>query len=301
MLETLNQKSKLRYVLGKFLVLVIIFIISVFIQGFFLGVIEGFFGHDYTSTNPSNQKFNLIFSLYSQIIFIIITCVYVKYFEKRSIKTIGLNKKRVDYGHGLTIGIILITISVLLATLFKGIKYEGISSNIDYLSILLFLGGYIIQGANEEILIRGFLMTSLMKKVSLKSSVIITSILFTVLHFSSLLAAKPIYVLLGSINLFLISIIFSLLIIKRKNIWSACAAHSIWNFLLYNVYGLTVSGISSMNFSIFKFTTSKDSILNGSIFGLEASILTSLVLIVAIIIMVKKYENISIEPLELDI
>lgn len=301
-MKSINEKSATRYVIEKVIICLIIFMGSSILVGILLGVSLGVLS-GVLSTDLSylleNEKTKMIFSLYGQIILIVITCLYVKFSEKRSLTSIGLNKKISDYGYGVLIGSIIVTLSVILAVIFKGIEYKGFYENINYITILIFLGGFIIQGATEEIVIRGFLMTSLTKKVSLKASVIITSILFTILHFGSLLEAKPIYILIGIINLFLISIVFSLLIIKRKNIWSACAAHSVWNFLLYNFYGLTVSGITEVKESIFKFNVGKDSIFNGGSFGLESSLLTIFVLAVTVIIMIQKDKKVLDESINL--
>lgn len=301
-MKSINEKSATRYVIEKIIICLIIFIGSSLLLGILLGLSLGILS-GVLSTNLSyllqNEKTNMIFSLYGQILLIVITCLYVKFAEKRPLKSIGLNKKVFDYGYGVLIGSILITLSVILAVIFKGIEYKGFYENINYINILIFLGGFIIQGATEEIMVRGFLMTSLTKKVSLKASVIITSVLFTVLHFGTLLEGKPIFILIGIINLFLISIVFSLLLIKRKNIWSACAAHSVWNFLLYNVYGLNVSGITEMKESIFKFNTNKNSIFNGGSFGLEASLLTIFVLFITVMIMMKKDKKILDESINL--
>lgn len=301
-MKSINEKSATRYVTEKIIVFLLIFIgasiLSGILSGFLIGFLSGFLSKD-LHYFLNNEKIQMLFNLYGEILFIVITCIYVKSAEKRSLTSIGLNKKVSDYGYGMLIGSILITLSVIGAIIFKGIEYKGFYENINYINILIFLGGFIIQGATEEIMIRGFLMTSLTKKVSLKASVIITSVLFTVLHFGSLLEGKPIFILIGIINLFLISLVFSLLIIKRKNIWSACAAHSVWNFLLYNVYGLNVSGIAEVKESIFKFNVNKESIFNGGSFGLESSLLTIFVLFITVMIMIRKDKKVLDQSIDL--
>ena len=51
---------------------------------------------------------------------------------------------------------------------------------------------------------------------------------------------------------------------------------------------MTVSGITEVKESIFKFNVSKDSIFNGGSFGLESSLLTIFVLGITVMIMIQK-------------
>lgn len=60
--------------------------------------------------------------------------------------------------------------------------------------------------------------------------------------------------------------IFSLLVLCRTNLWIACGLHGIWNFILYGIMGLTLSGNDATTKGLLKFEAN---ILNGGVYGLE--------------------------------
>lgn len=70
-------------------------------------------------------------------------------------------------------------------------------------------------------------------------------------------------------KLILISVIF---------IWAACGLHSFWNAILYSVLGLNLSGNEETVTAIFNMQSAGDNIWNGSIYGIEASAATTIVL-----------------------
>ena len=54
--------------------------------------------------------------------------------------------------------------------------------------------------------------------------------------------------------------------------------HSIWNYILYSILGLNLSGNGEIVSSIFDMRSVGSSILNGGMYGIEASIITTAVL-----------------------
>lgn len=110
----------------------------------------------------------------------------------------------------------------------------------------------------------------------------VSTILFILPHCLSLFAGKIIYGIIGVVNLILISAVFSLLTIRFKSIWAACGLHSFWNTILYSVLGLNLSGNGENVAAIFNMQSVGDNIWNGSIYGIEASIATGIVLIFAV-------------------
>lgn len=190
----------------------------------------------------------------------------------------GLSKKFGTYFIGIAISVFLLTLSVIIIVMTGNIKYQGIFENADVLMIILLTGGFMIQGATEEILCRRIALHALKRKTSLVAAIIISTILFILPHWSSLFSGKMIYGIIGIINLILISVIFSFLTICFKNIWAACGLHSFWNAILYSVLGLNLSGNEKTISAIFNLQTVGDNIWNGSIYGIEASLVTTIVL-----------------------
>ena len=77
---------------------------------------------------------------------------------------------------------------------------------------------------------------------------------------------------------------------KEKNIYSAIGFHFIWNFALFNVIGLNLSGIEITN-SIFKFNV-ENMFLTGGNYGIESSILTTIVLSIMFLV-IKKHNKLK--------
>ena len=215
-----------------------------------------------------------------------IMILYWKLFQKKTISELGFTKKAGSYITGAITGTVLVVISVLVVLLAGAISYNGVFENIDYGFILLMLGGFICQGAMEEVLCRGIAMGLLLKRTSAPVAIGVSSALFTIPHLFNMTGSGGGIIFFAIVNLLLISIVFSLLTLYFKSIWAACGFHSIWNFILYNIFGMNLSGNDEIKAAIFDMRSVGNNILNGGIYGIEASIVTSIVLTVTIVIMI---------------
>lgn len=225
-----------------------------------------------------------LITYYGYIVIVGIALLYWKVIEKKPLSAMGLSKEIGTYFIGIAVSIFLLVLSVVTIVVTGNIKYQGIFENADIFMIFLLTGGFMIQGAAEEILCRGIVLHALKEKTSLLTAVIVSTILFIIPHWSSLIAGGMIYGVIGVMNLILISVIFSFLTIYFKNIWAACGLHSFWNAILYSVLGLNLSGNEETVTAIFNMQSVGDNIWNGSIYGIEASVATTIVLAFAVIL-----------------
>ena len=145
-----------------------------------------------------------------------------------------------------------------------------------FMSIFLFLGGFLLQGFYEELVFRGFFMISIIRKNTIFVAVMVNSILFGLTH-----GFNNGFQVLALLNLILFGIFESIYLLKTGNIWGISAIHSMWNFIQGNIYGFNVSGMAQSQ-SIFIFKISNCEIFSGGTFGLEGSLLTTIVLLSAI-------------------
>mgnify|MGYP000902493869 FL=1 len=150
-------------------------------------------------------------------------------------------------------------------------------------AILAILPGWIVQSSTEEIITRGWLMHIIGAKHNQALGFIISSILFGVLHIFN-----PGVSLLSILNIVLVGFLFGLYVIDTKDVWGACGLHAAWNFAQGNIYGFNVSGISSSTDTLISFTSKGTDILTGGAFGPEASIFTTIVLLIGIVALVLK-------------
>ena len=226
------------------------------------------------------QTITLI-TYYGYIIMSGIALLDWKLIEKKPLPEMGLTKRFGNYFIGIIVGVLLLAVSVFAIVLTGNIEYHGIFENADILMIILLFGGFIIQGATEEILCRGIVLHTLKEKTPTWIAIAVSTVLFIIPHWSSLFEGGTIYGVIGVANLVLISIIFSLLTIRFKSIWAACGLHSFWNAILYCILGLNLSGKDETVTAIFNMQSVGNNIWNGGAYGIEASIVTTVVLAIA--------------------
>ena len=221
---------------------------------------------------------------YGYIVMAGVALAYWKFIEKKPLSEMGLTKHFGNYFIGAITGVLLLTVSVVAIILTGNIEYHGVFENADILVIVLVVGGFVVQGATEEILCRGIVLHTLKEKTSLWIAIAVSTIMFVLPHWSSLFAGETIYGVIGVANLVLISIIFSLLTICFKSIWAACGLHSFWNAILYSILGLNLSGNDGTVTAIFNMQSVGENIWNGGVYGIEASIITTVVLTIATVL-----------------
>lgn len=227
----------------------------------------------------------MLIMYYGYVILIGIMFLYWKLFQKKTLSELGFTQKVGSYITGVITGTVLVVISVLLVVLAGAISYNGVFENINNGFILLMLGGFICQGAMEEVLCRGIVMGLLMKRTSAPVAIGLSSVMFIIPHLFNMTLSGGVFIFFAIVNLFLISIVFSLLTLHYKSIWAACGFHSIWNFILYNIFGMNLSGNDEIKAAVFDMRSVGNNILNGGIYGIEASVVTAIVLAVTVIIL----------------
>lgn len=218
--------------------------------------------------------------------------LYVKFKEKRTIASLGFEKDGFvkKYLIGFLVGLGLFTLAVLLGVVFGGIKLSINPSGFKFHIIGVILFGFLIQGATEEILCRGWLMQALGAKYTPVFAVVISSLFFMILH-----GANPGITLLPLINLALFGVFAAVYTINEKGLWGICGFHSAWNWVQGSVYGIKVSGTTVPGGSVLnsEIISGKD-LINGGAFGIEGSIVCSVIFLiatVAIVMMMKRKEG----------
>lgn len=228
----------------------------------------------------------MLMMYYGYFVLIGIMLLYWKLFQKKTLSELGFTRKAGSYIIGVVTGTVLVVISVLLIVFTGAISYNGVFDNIDFVFILLMFAGLIFQGAMEEILCRGIVMQLLIKKTNIPVTILISSMLFIIPHLFNIEKVSGGIIFFTIVNLFLISIVFSLLTIYFKNIWVACGFHTVWNFILYNIFGMNLSGNDEIKAAVFDMRSVGSNILNGGIYGIEASVVTGVVLAITVVIMI---------------
>ena len=200
--------------------------------------------------------------------------------EKRPIRTLGFYKEHflsnLLKGFGLGLALFLLTLLGLVA--LGQYRFESIHLNPYSLTFVVFtIPFWILQGTTEEVVARAWLLPQLASRTNLKLAILISSLLFALLH-----AGNSGLTPLSLVNLFLFGVAMSLYLLKTDTVWGVAGIHGAWNFAQGNLFGILVSGQPSGT-SLMTFLPRGDqSWLSGGSFGMEGSIMTSLVLLLLI-------------------
>lgn len=204
----------------------------------------------------------------------LISIIYCRFIEARYIRSMGVRKEKagIHYLKGLGVGIVLMTSIVLLSLLF-GINSISLCQNINFGLIGLYFIGFLVQGMSEEFIFRGYLMTTIGARHNPIIAIVINAVGFSLAHLTN-----PGFNLLVFFNLALFGAFASVYMLYFDDIWGVCAIHSIWNFTQGSFYGISVSGSGNTE-SVFRTSAVSSSVLlTGGDFGIEGSIITTLVL-----------------------
>lgn len=274
-----DTDNKILYTVKILLTTLVIYFLTLILAEFVIIGGSYLFGYNATD-NQMPQNIMLIISFFGYIIPIIAFILYTKKINKSNI---GLNKNFKPYIKGLLIGILTLILIIVPLILCGAVKFYGINSNINWLFIILFFFAYFIQSSMEEVICRGFIFHRLKEKIPVIFAIAINVVFFLIGHWSKMFDDGMLIGMIGVVNAILIGLIFTVLTMKDKNIYSSIGFHHIWNFGLYCIIGLNVSGIETQN-SIFKMT-SVNKFLTGASYGIESSIICTIVYFVVLIIL----------------
>ena len=220
--------------------------------------------------------------LFSCALSALVVVLYCRFAEGRSLFSMGFVRKDAwrHYLKGIAVGFVFFSTVYLTLIATGSVTFDGLNSKASLAMLLLFFFGFVIQGAQEEILTRGYFMMSLSTRLPAIAAILISSFTFSVLHlFNSGFG------LLAFVNLVLYGVFLAVYMLKTGNIWGVCAIHSVWNFSQGNLYGMPVSGMNILETSLFSSSLVEGKEwLSGGAFGPEGGVITSAVSILAIVL-----------------
>ena len=215
--------------------------------------------------------YNIISVLCSYIFSAVILLFFVKYFEKTTFEYFGFSKENnleaIKVGTGLAIFSIVGVVAILLMSnnislsLSKDLKI-GI---IIILAILVLMQGFL-----EEVVFRGYLMTRLAAKKGKWIAILLSSIFYLVFRMSNPTTSK-----IDLLNIFLISVVMSLLYWYFDNVLVIAIFHAFWNCISGLVFGFNLSGIKLSDSIFIVAAISDKQILIGGSYGIEGSIIAT--------------------------
>lgn len=280
--ESIKETNRVMKDRNPVIFTLILFLIMQVVSALGVGLL-GLSGKNILNIELKGDSLNIAI-LISTLMVSLATYFFVKSYQKRTAKSMGLvsNNKIKSYFLGIGISFIMLSLTFFLATLFGGYDIKINTKNVNPLAFAFFIFGWMCQGFEEEFIVRSAIMNYFASRSGAFVGIVSNSLIFAILHLGN-----SSFNLLAFINLLLIGLVFSMLFYLTDNIYTSAGAHSMWNFMQANIVGINVSGIISSKNSIFKSNPTGYALISGGAFGIEASILVTLVGIISLVILYK--------------
>jgi uncharacterized protein len=243
--------------------------------------------------NPMASNSPLIttmFLLFSFSPFFIFVWGWLGILEKRSFWTTGLERTNIreKYFRGALIGFLMMVVPVVILWICGLMGFESdptVWSGFSAIpGVVIMLAGWLIQGAAEETLTRGFLLPVFGTRFGPVWGIIVSSALFSSLH---LMNENINWI--AMINLFLFGVFACVYAIREGGLWGVFAIHSFWNWAQGNVLGLEVSGSSIGGTTLINLKEIGPDWLTGGAFGPEGGLAITLVLVAGIVLLIYRH------------
>lgn len=231
-----------------------------------------------TAMSVMEKPWIMLISLFATAITTLVCIFYCRKIEKRSMISIGFRRSGwlVRYLKGYAIGTGMLLLCALILWLMGDLDF-AFAEKIPVFYILAFFVGFVIQGMSEEVCVRGYFMVSLSNRCHMAVAVMISSVVFALLHLGN-----PGLTFLALLNLTLFGIFMAVYILRTDDLWGACAIHSAWNFAQGNLVGIQVSGTAQLPTVAVMQPLGEQSLFHGGDFGLEGGLIVTLVTLAAI-------------------
>ena len=209
--------------------------------------------------------------------------ILMRFVDKEPFIKLGfsLKGKINDIILGMTLGLLLMAVGYTILILLGEIKFIGF--NYDLKNIILLFLLFIAVSIAEETYVRGYVLKNLLKSFNPIISLIISSAIFSLLHFFN-----PNVNYIALTELFIAGILLGISYVYTKNLWFPIALHLSWNFFQV-MFGFNVSGMDT--YSLIEFEIIENNNINGGDFGFEGSYLSILFSLIMMYFLWKYYKK----------
>lgn len=177
---------------------------------------------------------------------IIASGICARLLERRSFASVGYKLHRNwlrDFALGSAMGAAALAIAVGIAAAAGAITFGVQTRSFEVLAqgFLIGFSFFLIAAATEELIFRGFPFQALAHNLGGVAAVAITSLFFGLAH-----ASNPSASVFPIINTMLAGVWLGIAYLLTRSLWLATALHFSWNFAMVFIFGLPVSGITTM-------------------------------------------------------
>lgn len=207
------------------------------------------------------------------------TLVVFRAINKKNPNKLGVQGPGKDLAFGLLLGAASITVIFFILLLTGDVTLlSSIWKPTFSWYTLAFLILFILVGFFEEMFFRGYVMKTMAERGNKKWVIyIVSALVFGLVH-----TMNPNVSFFGIVNVALVGLLFAYMFDITKSLLLPIGYHITWNFFQGNVFGFAVSGISPHGLYAINISD-KNELLTGGSFGLEGSILATLLIILGFV------------------
>lgn len=197
---------------------------------------------------------------------------------------LSLKGRGKDWLAGMLFAVVLYLLGFGLSLLLGVVEVTDVT--FDGSSLLMTWGLFLLVGAAEETMMRGFVLGRLLDGgVNRFVALFISSVSFSLMHLFN-----PNFEFLPFFNIMLAGVLLGASYIYTRNLCFPIALHWFWNWLQGPVLGYEVSG-NRMGDSLLTLQISDAHLLNGGNFGFEGSLLCTVLMVVGSGLIIGYYER----------
>lgn len=215
----------------------------------------------------------------------IFTWLWMWFWEGRAPWTVGLERNGavLKYLRGLLVGLLSFAAVVGLLALTGSLELENSDPTQQGLAalggVLAAFLGWMVQGAAEEVLTRGWLMQTLGARYKAWVGILVSSLVFAILH-----GLNPNLSPIALLNLALFGVFAAFYALREESLWGICAYHSVWNWVQGNIFGFQVSGGETGGGMLVNMMETGNDLWTGGAFGPEGGLAVTAVLLFSMLV-----------------
>jgi len=201
-----------------------------------------------------------------------------RFVDRRAFSTLGFAPTSLvrDALLGSAIGFIWLALSLALMWLLGWVTPQP-AGNFSLSALAIPALAMLLNTVIQEVLARSYTFQVIRSQAGPGWAIFVSSVVFMLYHAGGLRGAW-----LPAFNVFCSGVLFAVAFYRSGNLWLPIAIHFAWNFLLGPVLGLAVSGQDLGNYWRL-FTVQGPAIFTGGAFGIEGSLVVTLITVVCMI------------------
>lgn len=195
---------------------------------------------------------------------------YVRHIEKRQPVELAMPGMARALGRGLLLGAGLVALTFVVLAALGVYQFSGVNA----LSVLLLLplAELVLVGMAEEMMFRGVLFGVTARALGNKAAIVISSLVFALAHLPN-----AGFSLLAILAITAYGVLQAALYMQTRRLWVCIGTHIGWNYCVSQVFSSTVSGHVATD-GLLRGELSGNAMLTGGAFGVEASLVTVLLI-----------------------